>query len=72
MNEHKVIAALLTVAHRVGRPITPPATHDDWKVIFEDYKKFLNALRNEDRGDIPDGMKTVLKQVEQLRKDRSA
>ena len=72
MNDNNIIAAVLTVALRVARPLSPPATDGDWHTIFQDYENFLSALANKTADEMPARSKATLEQVKELRKKRGA
>jgi hypothetical protein len=72
MNESSIIAALLTIALRAARPLAPPLTDDDWRIVLRDYEKFRDALITKTRCELPPPMKTLLEQVKQRRKERNA
>jgi hypothetical protein len=50
MEDHQVVAALLTVALCSTKPRTAPKKlpADQWRSVWRDYKKFLKVLQNTD------------------------
>jgi hypothetical protein len=50
MEDHQVVAALLTVAFCSTKPRTASKkpSADQWRNVWRDYQKFLKALENTD------------------------